>query len=64
MAKPDGKNKSNTYKYAHRYGAGKGWRDRNKSEEYLNNFEKAFGKRCIKHCQEALPCLRCKELAK
>lgn len=56
-------NHGNSRKLAHRYGAGKGWVDRNKSEEYLGNFEKAFGKRCIKHCQERLPCKRCKELA-
>jgi hypothetical protein len=61
MARGD-KNESNTYQYAQRYGAGKGWRDRYKSVKYLDNFEKAFGKRCIKHCQERLPCKRCEEL--
>ena len=41
---------------------GKGWADCWKSKEYLENAEKLFGKRCIKHSQERVPCGRCKEL--
>lgn len=52
----------NGRQYAHRYGAGKGWVDRYKSPEYLENAEKLFGKRCIKHPQEQVPCKRCEEL--
>jgi hypothetical protein len=41
---------------------GKGWTDCWKSQEYLKNAEQIFGKRCIKHATEKLPCPRCKEL--
>ena len=41
---------------------GKGWTDRYKSREYLENHKVVFGERCIKHCRERLPCKRCEEL--
>lgn len=53
------KNSGNTYKYAHRYGVGKGWRDRYKSDEYLEGMDRIFGKRCPKHVSERVPCSRC-----
>lgn len=56
------KNSGNTYKYANRYGVGKGWRDRHKSEEYLEGMDRIFGKRCPKHVSQRLPCARCEEL--
>lgn len=43
---------------------GKGWADAWKSKKYLENAEKLFGKRCVKHATQTLPCKRCEELAK
>lgn len=41
---------------------GKGWADCWKSKTYLENADKLFGKRCIKHASQRLPCARCAEL--
>jgi hypothetical protein len=56
------KGHGNSRQFAHRYGSGKGWCDRYKSPEYIENAEKLFGKRCVKHASQRLPCQRCEDL--